>query len=85
MAYSQSREFRSRAIATVFFILDDEEDPFYGETSRVHDFWMRPHLEARYDMSQRNTLAKLERDFVRVSTSWYKKIGGKFKSCQYLG
>lgn len=38
---------------------------------RTHEFWMSPYLFARTDNRQRNTMAKLESDFLRVSIFFY--------------
>ena len=59
----------------VSIALEDEEDDMILlagiKRPRVHAFWMRPFLKARTDSRQRNTLAKLEADFLRVSSISY--------------
>ena len=51
-------------------VLTNDEDEFIVsggiKRPRTHAFWMSPFLRERTDMSQRNTLAKLEIDFIRV-------------------
>lgn len=67
--WSQTRAFRSRVLSMIFILnLDDEEQTSSGHWGRTARFWMRPHLEAREDMHTLNTLDKLERHFLRVST-----------------
>ena len=55
----------------VAFAMEDLEDDMLIlgrlKKPRIHEFWMRPHLQGRTDTQQRNTLAKLEADFIRVS------------------
>ena len=49
---------------------DDLEDwiTYNGmKRRRTHAFWMSPFLHGRTDFRQRNTFAKLESDFLRVS------------------
>ena len=72
MAYSQSHEFRQRSILAALLVIEDEmmDEEEFLLTQRTHQFWARPFLAGRDDMSQRNTLAKFERDLIRVSTMW---------------
>ena len=71
----QSREVnRKRVIAVALAAcLDDTDEEYHllyqRKCRREHAFWMSPYLHARTDASQRNTLAKLEADFLRVSTN----------------
>ena len=64
---SQARfAFLSGALALMF--LADEEDVMLLEhMRRRHRYWVSPYLRPRTDRRQRNTLAKLEVDFLRVS------------------
>ena len=51
-------------------IMDDIQDDMIIiagiKRPRTHAYWMAPYLHARTDATQRNTLAKLEADFLRV-------------------
>lgn len=63
--------FKYRQVAlAVSMVIDDEMDDsiIIGgiRRPRTHAFWMSPYLKARTDTRQRNTLAKLEADFIRV-------------------
>ena len=63
---------RFRVISTALSIaLNDDEEDYYifsgWKRKRTHAYWMSPYLPARIDRSQRNTFAKLESDFLRVS------------------
>ena len=52
--------------------LDDDYEDWYMysgmKRERQHLFWMAPFLSGRTDATQRNTFAKLESDFLRVSS-----------------
>ena len=63
-------EFRRLSLAISISMVDDDTDLLVIQgikRPRRHAFWMSPFLRARTDMTQRNTLAKLESDFIRVS------------------
>ena len=70
---------RKRMLALAMAIaMDDEEDDqmilsVLRKKKRQHDFWMHPFLYSRTDSSERNTLAKLEADFIRVNINLYVK------------
>ena len=77
LALARAQHFtRKRLIAMALSIaMGEEEDDdiflMYMRRPRVHRFWMLPYLHQRTDASQRNTLAKLEADFVRVSIPFF--------------
>ena len=57
-------------LAVSLAIADDMDDDLIIagiRRPRVHAFWMSPYLRDRRNPQQRNTLAKLETDFIRVS------------------
>ena len=62
------------------FAMEDLEDDILIlgrlKKPRLHKFWMKPHLLGRTDTQQRNTLAKLEADFIRVSLFNYVILSG---------
>ena len=57
------------AAVTISMIIDEEDLVVINGMRRRHRYWVSPYLRARTDSGQRNTLAKLERDFLRVSSS----------------
>ena len=63
--------YRMMSMAVAIAMVDDIDDDVLLaggiKRPRVHAFWMSPFLKARTDPTQRNTLAKLEADFIRVS------------------
>ena len=67
--------YRLMSMAVGVVIQDDQDDEILIvggiKRPRVHAFWMSPFLHARTDPSQRNTLAKLEADFLRVSYLYF--------------
>ena len=63
---------RKRLISLALAVsMDKTEEEYFVingmKRRRTHAFWMSPYLYARTDQSQRNTLCKLEADFLRVS------------------
>lgn len=56
----------SASVASMF-ALDDEDLLLVNYRCRRHRYWMQPYLKDRMNPNQRNTLAKLEVDFIRVS------------------
>ena len=66
------------AAVSVLMSVDEDEGVLMermAKRRRTHEFWMSPYLHARTDYTQRNTMAKLESDFLRVSypPQLYKK------------
>ena len=57
------------AALTVSMMIDEEDIIIVQGMRRRHRYWVSPYLRPRTDTRQRNTLAKLERDFLRVSNS----------------
>ena len=64
--------YQMMSLAMSVVLTDDEEDYYIIsggiKRPRTHAFWMSPFLHGRTDPTQRNTLAKLEADFLRVGT-----------------
>ena len=56
----------SAAIILTSF-MDEDEMFFFNSKRRRHRYWAAPYLKDRCNPNQRNTLAKLEMDFLRVS------------------
>ena len=71
MAWTQQRAYQSRLLAAAFILLMDEEESSDEDlmTNRIHNCWMRQHLEMREDFTSMNTLDKLERFFIKVSVT----------------
>ena len=67
---TQIRRVQLLAASVAVALSVDEDDMIVMERAakrrRTHEFWMSPYLHARTDTTQRNTLAKLESDFLRV-------------------
>ena len=62
--------YRMMSLAVSVVLDDDSSDEFVVggiKRPRTHAFWMSPFLKARTNDRERNTLAKLEADFIRVS------------------
>ena len=71
MAWTQQRAYQSRLLAAAFILLMDEEESSDEDlmSNRIHNCWMRQHLEMREDFTSMNTLDKLERFFIKVSVT----------------
>ena len=72
------KRFQLISVALAIALDDDEEDfiVLNGlKRRRTHAFWMSPYLQGRTDSTQRNTLCKLEADFLRVSKHIMTTIG----------
>jgi hypothetical protein len=55
--------------AGFLFCMVDEDVVVHNSMRRRHRYWMSPYLADRCNPNQRNTLAKLEMDFIRVSAN----------------
>ena len=67
---SQLNRYKMVSMAVSVAMHDDDDDTIIIsgiKRPRQHAFWMSPFLKDRTDPTQRNTLAKLEVDFIRVS------------------
>ena len=70
MQHEQVNRVRVIAVALSLVMEDDDDDMLIAsglKRRRTHGFWMSPYLRDRTHARQRNTLLKLEADFLRVS------------------
>jgi hypothetical protein len=58
------------SIAAMFLFAMEDEEVILLNSRRKHRYWVAPYLKDRCNPNQRNTLAKLEMDFLRVSWSF---------------
>lgn len=66
MDFQNIRLFSLSTALGFISVLEDEE-VLIMKSKREHRYWMAPYLKDRSNPYQRNTLAKLEMDFLRVS------------------
>lgn len=60
--------------AVAFLFAIEDEEVVIANRRRKHRYWSAPYLKARCDPMQRNTLAKLELDLIRVSNKYCFRI-----------
>ena len=70
LQHAQVNRVKVIAAALSLILEDDDDDMLIAsglKRRRTHGLWMSPYLRDRTDYQQRNTLLKLEADFIRVS------------------